>query len=67
MTRLGQMLYEDGRVDGRSEGRIEGRIEGGMQMLIILVKKGILKLKDAAEQVNMSETDFEERMKENQS
>lgn len=58
MTKLGQMLYED--------GRCEGRLEGGMQMLIMLVKKGILKLKDAAELVNMSEADFEEQMKESQ-
>ena len=28
MTRLGQMLYDDGLKAGKSEGRIEGRIEG---------------------------------------
>lgn len=32
MTRLGQMLYDDGLKDGKSEGRKEGRQEGSDRM-----------------------------------
>ena len=31
MTRLGQMLYDDGLKAGKSEGRKEGRKEGSRQ------------------------------------
>lgn len=37
MTRLGQMLMEEGRVEGRAEGRVEGREEEREQAIRILV------------------------------
>ena len=38
MTRLGQMLYDDGLKAGKSEGRIEGRIEGSDRMASLTKK-----------------------------
>lgn len=47
MTRLGQMLYEDGKTKGFSEGRMEGRMEGVLSMC---KKLGLLK-SDTIQQV----------------
>ena len=38
MTRLGQMLYDDGLKAGKSEGRTEGRIEGSDRMASLTKK-----------------------------
>ncbi len=47
-----------GRAEGRAEGRAQGRAEGEFETLTELVKKKLLSIKDAAEQVGMTETDF---------
>ena len=44
--------------DGRAEGRAEGKTEGALEMLAKLVENGILSLAQAAEQANMSVTEF---------
>lgn len=54
---------ENARRKGLEEGRKEGRREGSFQALCCLVEKGKLKLKDAAEEVGMTEEMFLERMK----
>ena len=48
----------EGRAQGRAEGRAIGRAEGEFETLTDLVKKKLLSIKDAAEQVGMTETDF---------
>ena len=48
--------------DGRREGRAEGRAEGIMETLISLVKKGLLTIRDAADQAGISETAFKQKM-----
>ena len=36
----------------------QGKEQGGMEMLISLVKEGLLNLDDAAQKANMSEAEF---------
>ena len=50
---------EEGRAEGRIEGRAEGRAEGIFDTLADLVKKGILSISLAAQQANMSVSEFE--------
>ena len=52
------------REEGKEEGREEGREEGGLNMLFLLVHKGLLSACDAAEQASMTEQDFCTAMKE---
>ena len=49
------------REEGRAEGREEGREEGAFEMLVNLVKQGVLSLQVAAEQAKMTVTEFEIR------
>ena len=51
-------LYQRVKNEGLAEGRAEGRAEGGVNMLIDLVNKKLLAVKDAAEQLNISEEAF---------
>ena len=44
--------------------RAEGKAEGAFAMLCNLVKKGLLKIEDAATQVNMTEEMFCKKMQE---
>ncbi len=46
--------------------RQEGRAEGIIVTLISLVKKGLLSIKDAADQAGISETSFEQKMRAKQ-
>lgn len=56
MTVLGELLMQDG---------IEKGIEkGAIQTLGLLVKDGILNVKDAARRANLSEEIFVQKMKE---
>lgn len=48
--------------DGRREGRVEGHTEGIFETLISLVQKGLLSIKDAADQAGITESDFQQRM-----
>ena len=48
--------------DGRREGRAEGRAEGIIETLVSLVRKGLLSMKDAADQAGMTETAFRQKM-----
>ena len=49
---------DDMRKAERLQGRKEGLKEGGFQMLVSLVKQGLLSMKDAAEQAGMSQEIF---------
>ena len=57
---------EEGKAEGKIEGKIEGKKEGleeGLEIgaketLFSLVKKGRLSIKEAAEELKMSEEDF---------
>ena len=53
---------ESQRNEGREEGREEGRKEGALDMLISLVKKNLLSIKDAAEQAGLSPEMFQKKM-----
>ena len=65
-----ELFKEDGRregraeglVEGRAEGRVEGRAEGIIETLVSLVRKGLLSMKDAADQAGMTETTFRQKM-----
>lgn len=52
-------IRNDALAEGKAEGREEGRIEGILSTLSDLVKKGLLTLTQAAEQANMSVSEFE--------
>lgn len=54
-------ILNQGVEKGRAEGVKEGRSEGAWTMLCDLVKKGLLSMSAAANQVDMSETDFKEK------
>ncbi len=57
-----ELFKEDGRREGRAEGRVEGRAEGIIETLVSLVRKGLLSMKDAADQAGMTETAFRQKM-----
>ncbi len=63
MCKAFAQVAENGRRRGIEEGRREGRKEGSFQAVCCLVKKGKLKLRDAAEEVGMTEEIFLESMK----
>ena len=54
---------KQGREEGRKQGQEQGRKEGSFRVLCFLVEKGKLDLKDAAEEVGMTEELFLESMK----
>ena len=45
----------------RDEGRAEGKAEGALEMLIGLVKDGLVSLSDAAKRMNMTTEEFEQQ------
>ena len=49
---------EEGRKEGEKKGREEGEKKGKIDMLISLVRKGILDITQAASESNMSLEDF---------
>lgn len=53
---------EEGRAEGLEEGRAEGRAEGGLDMLVNLVKKGLLMLAQAADEAHMTVPEFQAQM-----
>ena len=52
----------EGRVQGRAEGRVEGRAEGKLEMLIGLVRDGVLPIAEASKRLGISEADFRKAM-----
>ena len=50
---------EQGRAEGREQGRAEGREQGKMDILLNLVKDGLLSISDAAKKANMELSAFE--------
>ena len=54
-------IRNDARAEGKAEGKAEGRGEGILDTLISLVKKGRLTLSQAAEEANMSISEFESK------
>lgn len=57
-------LRAEGIAEGRAEGIAEGIAEGTLKTLVALVQKGLLTMKDAAEQAGMTERDFQKKMQE---
>ena len=49
------------REQGRAEGRAEGRTEGALGMLVNLVRKGRMTPAEAAEEANMTVSEFEKQ------
>ena len=50
------------REEGKEEGRAEGRAEGGLDMLVHLVKKGLLTLTQAADEAHMTVPEIQAQM-----
>lgn len=51
-------VINESEARGEVRGRAEGEAQGAMNILTTLVRKNLLSVKDAAEQVGMSETAF---------
>ena len=56
MTRLGQMIWEDGVVAGREEGR--------ESVLLELIRDGLLSIKDVAIRLSISEEEVKKLLEE---
>ena len=57
-------IFIDYEIDnGKKEARIEGEKKGKLELLMSMIKKGILTLKQAAEEMNMTIPQFEEAVK----
>ena len=56
---------EAGYADGLAQGEIAGELRGKFNMLIQLVSNNIISTADAAKQINMSEEEFVEKIKQN--
>ena len=54
MENLKKESYEEGRAEGRAEGIEKGKFD----MLVSLVKDGLLSLSDAAKRADLSTDDF---------
>ena len=61
MTRLGQMIWEDGIEKGKEEGIEKGRVT----MLLELIRDGLLTMTDAALRLNISEEEVKKLLEEN--
>ncbi len=58
-------LREEGREEGRKEGRAEGRAEGRIDLLLSLVKDGVLSVVDAATRAGISPDEFSKKLQKN--
>ncbi len=56
----------NGELRGKTMGKIEGEAIGRFNMLVQLVNNNVISTSDAAKQINMSEEEFVEKMKQNQ-
>lgn len=54
------------REAGYADGLAQGETRGSIKMLIQLVNNNVISTADAAKQINMSEEEFVEKMKQNQ-
>ena len=54
-------VIDENQAKGRAEGRAEGEIDGAVKALTALVQKHKISIKEAAEQVGMSEAAFCEK------
>lgn len=55
MTRLGQMIWEDGLAEGETKGRVAAFLE--------MIQDGLITLKDAAQRLNMTQEEVEALLK----
>ena len=56
----------NGEIKGEIKGEIQGEIKGRFNMLIQLVNNNVISTADAAKQINITEEEFVEKMKQNQ-
>lgn len=59
MTRLGQMIWED----GVAEGEVRGEAKGRMATFLELVRDGLITLKEASQRLNMTQEEVEALLK----
>ena len=55
----------NGELRGKTMGKIEGEAIGRFNMLIQLVNNNVISTADAAKQINMSEEEFVDKIKQN--
>ena len=62
MCNLGEGLVIESYYDGVEKGKAEGRAEKAFDTLISLVRKGLLSVSDAAEEAEVTEEEFMQKM-----
>ena len=62
MCKAMEELIKDGEARGEAIGEARGKAIGILKTLTDLVQKGLLNVRDAAEQANMTECQFREEM-----
>ena len=60
MTRLGQMIWEDGEKKGREDGEKQGKIAAYIEM----IKEGYITEAEAAKRLNISEDEVKKLLAE---
>lgn len=58
MTRLGQMIWEDGLKEGEERGKIRGKTEGKISAYIEMLQDGLISLTDAAIRLGITEEEL---------
>ncbi len=58
MSSVMEKYFKEELLEARTEASAEGRAEGHLEMLINLVKKGLLSTADAAKELSISEKKF---------
>ena len=57
-----ELTARESRAEGYADGKSEGLSEGAQNQLVVLVKKGLLSVSDAANEVCMTVEEFEKLM-----
>lgn len=64
LLELNDLAIEEGREEGLAEGRQEGLAEGQKKTLLSLVQKGRLSVSEAAEELGITEEEFQRLLDE---
>ena len=58
MTRLGQMIWEDGIAEGKARGKAEGKAEGRISAYLEMIRDGFITENEAAHRLNITQDEL---------
>ena len=58
MTRLGQLIWEDGLKEGEERGEIRGKTEGKISVYAEMIRDGFISIKDASIRLVITEEEL---------